>query len=305
MSQFISRRQVLALFCGFPTAVAGLRYLQNGPKITDHLRKVIITSDDAGMCKAANEGTIKALQQGIVTSASIMTCCPEYEEFAEFAVQHPEYDYGVHLVLTCDLREQPWGPILGKGAVPTLVGNDGYFRLWLHQRVDVEQVKLELISQIERAFQSGIRISHLDHHMWVMFYSPEMLRLYVELGLKYNLPLRFSRTPPKRIITNPELLKTYNEQVKLLDSKGFPILDCIESDNYSVEAQEKRKYFLDQLKNLPSGISEIIIHCSVIHECFNPPDVQKRLIDLEFFTSSESEHICRLSRIYPVDWRDI
>ncbi len=305
MLRLILRRHALGLLCGFPAVVAGLRYLQGKTSLPDRSRKVIFTSDDAGMCKAVNEGTIEAMQHGIISSASIMTCCPEYDEFAEFAINHPEFDYGVHLVLTCDLREQPWGPILGEKAVPSLVDDEGYFAFWPHKDINPEEVKRELRAQIERAFNSGIRISHLDHHMWVMFHSPEILRLYVQLGLEYNLPIRFCRTPPKRVARSPELIQTYNEQLQLLDSKSLPVLDYIESANYSIEPQKKRKYFLQQLQNLPYGVSEIATHCSVIHDQFNPPDVEKRLADLEFFTSKEAEEECHWSRLNRVDWNGI
>lgn len=305
MSHLLHRRQALAFLCGYPVAVTGLRHLQGESPLPERSRRIIISSDDAGMCKAVNEGTIQGLKNGIVTSVSIMTCCPEYHDFAKFAVEHPEFDYGVHLVLTCDLRAQPWGPVQGPQNVPSLVGDDGYFQFWPDPLVDYKEVKLELVAQIELALKSGIRISHLDHHMWVMFRSPELLRLYVELGLEYNLPVRICHTPPKRIAESPELLETYQDQLQLLDTHGLPILEMIESDNYSIEPQNKRGYFLEQLRNLPQGVSEFSIHCSMRHGRFNPPDVEKRLADLEFFTSREAQQECDWSRIKQVNWRNI
>ncbi|MEZ6049301.1 MAG: polysaccharide deacetylase family protein [Planctomycetaceae bacterium] len=263
---------------------------------------MIITSDDAGMCKAVNEGTILAMQSGLVSTTSIMTCCPEYEAFAEFALNHPEHDYGVHLVLTCDLRELPWGPITGMKTVPSLTGGDGNFYLWPPQNVDYGEARLELKAQIDRALNSGIRISHLDHHMWVMFHSPEMLSLYVELGMEYNLPIRFCRTAPDRLSNNPQFLKEYKRKIRILENNGFPVLDFIEYRNYSVEPGKKREYYLDQIHKLPIGISEFNIHCSLIDDQINPPDVEKRLSDLQFFSSGEASTEFQQCRIEQIDW---
>ncbi len=301
----LTRRHVLGLLCGSPAIVAGFRCLQGESASVNSDRKVIITSDDAGMCRAVNVGMIRAMRQGLVSSASMMTCCPAFDEFAEFAVDHPQFDYGVHLVLTCDLREQPWGPILGKEAVPSLVDEDGIFPFWPDRNLKIEEVHQELQAQINRAKQAGIPISHIDHHMWVMFQSPELLRLYVQLGIEFNLPIRFCRTPPARVARNPELLQVYREQLKILDSKGFPVLDFIESANYSIAPDKKREYFLQQLRNLPVGVSEIAAHCSVVDSTINPPDVEKRAADLEFFTSLEAKEECRRSRLIKTDWGNL
>lgn len=95
---------------------------------------VIFHVDDIGMSHNSNLGAIKAVDEGIATSLSIMMPCSWVPEYANYLKANPQTDAGIHLTLTSEWKNYRWGPIAGKPAVPGLADTDGY--LW-HNVSDV------------------------------------------------------------------------------------------------------------------------------------------------------------------------
>ena len=299
----------LALACGTALLLAGALAFQ-GAGAKNPVRYLMIHTDDAGLCATVNAATVDALERGTVTSASIMAPCPGFEEFARYAAAHPEMDWGVHLTLNSELSaEARWGPLTSRDKVPSLVGGDGRFHFSTQMVAELanrEEVELELRTQIERVKAAGIRLSHLDHHMWVMLSRPDLFQLFIQLGVEYDLPVRIHKQLPEGFNTwsANDSGETYRNGLELLNAHHFPQFDFIDANNYDAPATEKRAYFLDLIRGLKPGVSEFVIHVAYNRPGSpRPPASDGRVADLRMFTSLEIEEEIRAAGVKLINWR--
>ncbi len=231
---------------------------------------LIIHADDAGMSHSVNRATIDAMEQGIVSSASILVPPAWFPEFAEYARKHPDKDYGIHLTLTSEWDFYRWGPVAPREKVPSLIDEQGY--LWdnvalVARSVKAEEAEIELRAQIDRARQFGVPLSHLDTHMGALFSRPDLVEVYVKLGLEYDLPVLFIRDITGPIAKEyPALAGRGPALIERLNARGLPLLDNI-GQFYDGDSHEaRRKQYLDFLTGLQPGVSELIIHCGYDNE---------------------------------------
>jgi predicted glycoside hydrolase/deacetylase ChbG (UPF0249 family) len=270
-------------------------------------RYLIVHADDAGMSHSVNAATIEGLEKGLVSSASIMVPCPWFSEFAKYCREHPEGDYGIHLTLNAEWDHYRWGPVAPREQVGSLVDPDGY--LWdnvqqVAERAKAEEVAIELRAQVERAKQFGVPLSHLDTHMGAVISRPDLLQVYVELGLEYDLPILFVRGNS----LNSEyaaIAQRGAEMQRKLDAQGLPLLDGLLQFYGGDSHAERRETYLTALRSLPPGVTQLIIHCGYDDDELRAitSSASRRDGDRQIFTDPAVRDLMRQLDIELVTWK--
>jgi len=262
--EFMSRAATFSVAVSTTTLLPASRLVAAGE---GGKRYVIIHADDAGMSHNVNEATIEGFEKGIVSSCSIMVPCPWFVEFAKYAEEHHEHDYGIHLTLNSEWRHFRWGPVAKRSDVPSLLDKRGY--LWPDSpqtaaNGNAREVEIELRAQIERALEFGVPLSHLDTHMGTLFTRPDFIEVYVNLGMRYNLPVMMVKNATELIRRRfPKVADRVIGIEKRLAEKQLPMLDSLTTGVGDGPYEERRDGYLKVLKELPEGVSQIIIHCGI------------------------------------------
>jgi predicted glycoside hydrolase/deacetylase ChbG (UPF0249 family) len=170
-------------------------FIQNtaSAQSTDKLPLLLLRLDDIGMNHSVNMAAEKMAKTGMPFSASVQFACPWYQEAVEILKKYPQVSVGVHLTLTSEWKNYRWGPVAGRGAVSSLVDSVGYFPQSTTQfeksGYKIDQIETELSAQIERALQSGLKITYIDPHMGIMLSTPQLRALTEKLAHKYHLAI--------------------------------------------------------------------------------------------------------------------
>ncbi|HEY1738585.1 MAG TPA: polysaccharide deacetylase family protein [Acidimicrobiia bacterium] len=235
---------------------------------------LIINCDDLGSSRAANVAVYDSLRNGLATSASLMVPCPWARDAA--AMYRGE-DVGVHLTLNAEWDTYRWGPTTHS---PSLLDGDGGFPrtiadVWEH--ADLEEVRRECRSQIERAIMWGFDVSNIDSHMGTMQLRPEFFDVYLEMAVEFRLPLRMAGASAERVVGFPYRKLAADEGVL------FP-------DHFVHTTMGSRRAIERTLFDLRPGVTEVYLHpASDTDELRSShPDWSTRVEDYVFLTADRS-----------------
>lgn len=275
----------------------------------DANRYLIIHADDAGMSHSVNRATIESMEQGIVSSASIMVPCPWFKEIAAYAKAHPEKDFGIHLTLNSEWENYRWAPVAGCEKVPSLCDKEGY--LWggvpaVVVNAKTDEVETELRAQIQRAIDFGVPITHLDTHMGAVVSRPDLVEVYVKLGIEFGVPVFFLRNLGREI-PDERIRARGLELVKTLDEHKLPVLDHMTQLYTKGSVEDKKAQYLKAIADSPPGVHYLILHCGYDdHELQAiTTSSQLRDTDRQIFTDPEFIEAVKKTGVEIVTWKQV
>ena len=263
---------------------------------------LIIHADDLGLAHSVNVASIEAIENGAITSASIMVPCPWFGHIAQYAADHPEYCWGIHLTLTAEWEHYKWDGVSSSNEIQSILNDrtlmyPSVAEVVTHYKID--EVTKELRAQVDRAQMFGISLSHLDSHMGTLFSNEELFKAYLQLGNEYELPilLPYNRVPKEWNID--ELIGPYQVPVNQVVMLGSRV------DSWS-EAYDQ---FITQM--VP-GLNEMIIHLGK-----DSPELQEVMVDhidfgatwrqndLDNVMSDHFKEMLKKNNIHLISWREI
>jgi len=159
------------------------------------MKELIINADDFGLSSGANRGIIKAWQEGILTSASLMVGGKAFSEAVALAWGNPGLQVGLHLTLVQGRAvteyeglpsiTDPQGNFTDD---PVLAGMRYFFLKPLRSRL-----YREIEGQIIKFRDTGLPLTHIDGHLNIHMH-PVVFDILLELMPRHGITsFRLSR----------------------------------------------------------------------------------------------------------------
>lgn len=259
-------------------------------------RLLIVNADDYGMCHTENEASIRAIQEGLACSCTIMMPCPWSLHGLQLLKDNPEISFGVHLTAVSEHKLYRWGPLTNAPQVPSLVDEDGWFYAEdripeFLSRVDVAELELEFTAQIEAVLQAGLSPTHLDSHCNIHVRHDAVFEMTADLARSYGLPLRAGNT----------------SHIERLRQLGVPTTDHGPLDSYRLPVQDKPRLFRQLLRELPPGVSEWALHPGTPTAELQAitPTWPVRQTDYDFLMSPEAQEWVQAEGIIMLTWQPL
>ncbi len=296
---------LLLLLVGHAAASAQQNTIQEQLGYPKDTKLLIIHADDLGVSHSENTASIHAMENGVVSSASIMVPCPWFPEIADYARSHPQADFGLHLTLTSEWKMYKWGPVTSHDKVSSLLDDRGYLNettAAFLKNAKTEDVEKELRSQIERAKQFGIDPTHLDGHMAAPISSPEFLQILLKLGREYKIPVHVGRQ--------------FSQLFGFDFGKHMTEKDIDVDRTIMASGEDYKKgmenFYTEQLKSLQPGLTVLLLHAAYDNDEMQAVTVEYvdfgatwRQHDVNFFTSDKCKKLLADEKIKVITWREI
>jgi len=160
-------------------------------------QRLIVNADDFGLSSSVNHAVIRAHQEGVLTTASLMVNEGAFDEAVRLARENPKLGVGLHLTLLMGHSTLPAKKIPGlvnpRGEFshkPVVTGFRYFFRRDLR-----EQLRAEIHAQFEKFHSTGLTLDHVNSHLHLHLH-PVVFQLLMQDAEQLHIRrLRLTREP--------------------------------------------------------------------------------------------------------------
>jgi hypothetical protein len=288
-----------------PLGAQGQKNLAEKLGFAADAKLLIVHADDIGLARSVNIASMRAFENGGITSGSAMVPCPWFPDFAAYYREHQPLDVGIHITLTAEWDYYKWGGVSPAGEIPSLLDGDGHFYPTVEavaQHAVPAEVETEIRAQIERALALGIKPTHLDTHMGSMLVIPALVPVYLKLGQEYHLPLLIPRS----------WLQSVPQEHRDAVAAAHVLLDGLYMIAADDPTKSRSEAYSEMIATMGPGLNELIVHLAMDDTemqavAVNHPDFGSawRQRDLDFVSSKEFRDLLKAQDIKLVSWDQV
>lgn len=236
------------------------------------MKELIVNADDFGLSNGANRAIIRAWQEGVLTSASLMVGGSAFTEAVSLARENPALQVGLHLTLVQGCAS------FQHGGFPSIVDQQGNFtndpvlagmRYFFIKSLR-KGLQREIEAQIDKFRETGLPLSHIDGHLNIHMH-PSVFDILLDLMPRYGI--KSFRLSCERLGVDLALAPR-RRLGKMVDAFIFsklaarcrPRLDQLgigyarEVKGLLNSGQMTEEYLINALDILQEGITEIYFH---------------------------------------------
>ena len=240
-------------------------------------RRLIVNADDFGCSESINEAVIRAHQEGILTTASLMVNESAADQAVRMARQHPGFGVGLHLALVCGKAA------LSSEKIPNLAAPNGQLSKnavgaglkYFFSSKCRGQLRAEIGAQFEKFHATGLPLDHVNGHLNIHLH-PVVLGILLENAQRWGI--RAMRLTRDRYFLNARIASgrwAYRSShamiFRMLSDWARPRLarKMIRHTNVVFGLMQSSRvdsaYIEKLLPRLPPGDSELYSHPSLDH----------------------------------------
>jgi predicted glycoside hydrolase/deacetylase ChbG (UPF0249 family) len=278
---------------------------------------LVINCDDFGQSPAMNAAIMHLLEEGLVSSATIMAPAPAFREAAEWCRKREQPNIGLHLTLTSEFEALRFPSLTGGASLHDDSGHMYRTVEEFERGADTADVMRELTAQYEAVRASGVQITHADNHMGSLYgmatgrsHIPHVLRWCARRSLPFRL---FRKVDPADPLLGPMpgVERAAAKASALAGVLGVALPDYLLSHPFEKRDGETYESFkqmlIDKLYRLPFGICETYIHPGVDDPWMRRaiPHWEKRVWEFRLMMDDDFRYAIRDAGVTLVDYRFI